>query len=77
MLTIAAWTLGTSLPPSFAALFALALLTSVWLGSNPLFTQQLLANPALDPSLRELLTELQKVSDSIGETARTALLEAE
>ncbi len=60
--------------PSNASL--LALLTSVWLGSNPLFTQQLLANPALDPSLRELLTELQKVSDSIGETARTALLEA-
>lgn len=60
--------------PSNASL--LALLTSVWLGSNPLFTQQLLANPQLDPSLRELLSELQKISDSIGETARTALLEA-
>jgi hypothetical protein len=60
--------------PSNASL--LALLTSAWLGSNPLFTQQLLANPLLDPSLRELLSELQKVSDSIGETARTALLEA-
>jgi hypothetical protein len=60
--------------PSNASL--LALLTSAWLGSNPLFTQQLLANPQLDPSLRELLSELQKVSDSIGETARTALLEA-
>ena len=44
--------------------------------THPLFTQQLLANPQLDPSLRELLSELQKVSDSIGETARTALLEA-
>jgi hypothetical protein len=60
--------------PSNASL--LALLTSAWLGSNPLFTQQLLANPQLDPSLREVLSELQKVSDSIGETARTALLEA-
>lgn len=60
--------------PSNASL--LALLTSVWLGSNPLFTRQLLANPQLDPALRSLLSELQKVSDSIGETARTALLEA-
>ena len=54
----------------------LALLTSVWLGSNPLFTRQLLANPRLDPALRSLLTQLQTLSDSIGETARNALLEA-
>jgi hypothetical protein len=54
----------------------LALLTSVWLGSNPLFTQQLLADPQLDPALRSLLTQLQALSDSIEETARNALLEA-
>jgi hypothetical protein len=54
----------------------LALLTSVWLGSNPLLTRQLLANPQLDPALRALLTQLQTLSDSIGETARNALLQA-
>jgi hypothetical protein len=60
--------------PSNASL--LALLTSVWLGSNPLFTRQLLANPQLDPALRSLLTQLETLSDSIGETARNALLAA-
>jgi hypothetical protein len=54
----------------------LALLTSAWLGSNPLLTRQLLANPQLDPALRSLLTELSTVSDAIGESARNALLEA-
>jgi hypothetical protein len=60
--------------PSNASL--LALLTSVWLGSNPLFTRQLLANPQLDPALRSLLTQLETLSDSIGDTAREALLAA-
>jgi hypothetical protein len=60
--------------PSNASL--LALLTSAWLGSNPLLARQLLANPMLDPALRDLLEQLQDLSDSIGETARTVLLEA-
>lgn len=54
----------------------LALLTSVWLGSNPLLTRQLLANPQLDPALRALLTDLSEVGQSLGDTARQALLEA-
>lgn len=60
--------------PSNASL--LALLTSAWLGSNPLLARQLLANPQLDPGLRSLLEQLQTLSESIGETARTALLAA-
>jgi hypothetical protein len=60
--------------PANAAL--LALITSAWIGSNPLLAQQLLANPQLDPALRTLLQQLQELSGSIGDTARTALLEA-
>lgn len=54
----------------------LALVTSVWLSTNPLLAQQLLADPQLNPALRDLLSELQALSASIGETARAALLEA-
>ncbi len=54
----------------------LALLTSAWIGSNPLLARQLLANPLLDPSLRSLLQQLQELSGSIGDTAREALLTA-
>lgn len=60
--------------PSNASL--LALLTSAWLGSNPLLTRQLLANPALDPALRGVLEQLADLSSSLGDTARSALLEA-
>jgi len=54
----------------------LALLTSAWIGSNPLLAGQLLANPLLDPTLRSLLQQLQELSTSIGDTAREALLAA-
>jgi hypothetical protein len=54
----------------------IALVTSAWLGSNPLLAQQLLGSPLLDPVLKELLQQLSDLSDSIGETARQALLEA-
>ena len=54
----------------------LALLTSAWIGSNPLLARQLLANPLLDPPLRSLLQQLQELSGSIGDTAREALLTA-
>ena len=54
----------------------LALLTSAWIGSNPLLAAQLLANPLVDPSLRSLLQQLQELSSSIGDTAREALLTA-
>jgi hypothetical protein len=60
--------------PSNASL--IALLTSAWLGSNPLLTRQLLANPALDPALRQVLEQLSDLSNSLGETARATLLEA-
>jgi hypothetical protein len=54
----------------------IALVTSAWLGSNPLLAQQLLSSPLLDPVLKELLQQLSELSESIGETARQALLEA-
>lgn len=54
----------------------IALVTSAWLGSNPLLAQQLLSSPLLDPVLKELLQQLSELSASIGETARQALLEA-
>lgn len=54
----------------------IALVTSAWLGSNPLLAQQLLGSPLLDPVLKELLQQLSELSESIGETARQALLEA-
>lgn len=54
----------------------IALVTSAWLGSNPLLAQQLLGSPLLDPVLKELLEQLSELSESIGETARQALLEA-
>ena len=60
--------------PSNASL--LALLTSAWLSENPLFADQFLADPALDPELRSLLLRLQSLTDSIGDTARESLLEA-
>ncbi len=60
--------------PSNASL--LALLTSAWLSENPLFAEQFLADPALDPELRSLLLRLQRLTESIGDTARDALLEA-
>jgi hypothetical protein len=60
--------------PANAAL--LALITSAWLGSNPLLAQQLLSNPQLDPALRDLLEQLDQLSGSIGDTAREALLAA-
>jgi hypothetical protein len=59
--------------PANAAL--LALITSAWLGSNPLLAEQLLGSPLLDPILKELLEQLRLVSDTLGETARDALLE--
>lgn len=60
--------------PSNASL--LALLTSAWLSENPLFAEQFLADPALDPELRSLLLRLQRLTESIGDTARESLLEA-
>ena len=42
LLTLVSWTIGTSLPPSFAALFALALLTIGVLRYSPLRTAVLL-----------------------------------
>ncbi|MFN7149422.1 MAG: hypothetical protein ACK4V6_08060 [Microthrixaceae bacterium] len=59
--------------PANAAL--LALITSAWLGSNPLLAEQLLGSPLLDPILRELLEQLRLISDTLGNTARDALLE--
>lgn len=60
--------------PSNASL--LALLTSAWLSENPLFAEQFLADPALDPGLRSLLVNLQSLTATIGETAQTALIDA-
>ncbi len=54
----------------------LALLTSAFIGANPLLTDQLLANPLLDPSLSELLGQLRELNLSISDTARLALLAA-
>lgn len=59
--------------PANAAL--LALITSAWLGSNPLLAEQLLGSPQLDPILKELLQQLALISDTLGQTARDALLE--
>ncbi len=59
--------------PANAAL--LALITSAWVGSNPLLAEQLLGSPLLDPLLKELLQQLRLISDTLGETAREALLD--
>ncbi len=59
--------------PANAAL--LALITSAWVGSNPLLAEQLLGSPLLDPILKELLEQLRLISDTLGETARDALLD--
>jgi hypothetical protein len=62
-----------SATPANAAL--LALITSAWIGSNPLLAEQLLGSPLLDPILKELLEQLRLISDTIGDAARDALLE--
>lgn len=54
----------------------LALLTSAWLSENPLFAEQFLADPTLDPELRSLLLRLQRLTETIGDSARESLLEA-
>lgn len=54
----------------------LALFTSAILEANPLLTQQLLANEALDPVLREILVQLQGLSNTLGDVALAALIDA-
>lgn len=54
----------------------IALITSVILGANPLFAQQLLTNPLLDPKLKGLLEDLEALNASLGTTASAAILAA-
>lgn len=54
----------------------LALLTSAIISANPLFAQQLLSSPLLDPALASLLAQLQDLSASLGDAATVALLQA-
>lgn len=58
--------------PSNASL--LALITSAVISANPLLTTQLLANPLLDPSLKDLLVQLQALSTNLSDVAKAALL---
>ena len=52
----------------------MALLTSAFLSVNPLLTEQLLANPALDPQLHDLLVQLAAVGASLDDAAVAALI---
>lgn len=57
-----------------AAVFALLL--SAFIGANPVLTEQLLANPLLEPGLQALLSQLRELNASLGDAAREALLRA-
>lgn len=54
----------------------IALVTSVILGNNPLLQRGITENPDLSPELRQLLKDLQKLNEELGEATSSSIYEA-